>query len=285
MTTEVTSASITGEVLPADRFQLHQSEGIPDIERVLDVLNGRLAAYRVRHFVPAAECATLTQNFWDSPHRTPRHGEGADGVEAYILGASHIDLSTRDYLDVAETTRDAVGALYAGATDPIARLRSSLAERIGVVRPAGHDGRKAGSSKAVCWNNDSREFLLLPHDDLAQLGDPMQAGFEIQRIRRVMAVNVYPHVPGGRGQLRLWNIAPDDRTRARLGVSHSGYPYPPELLTDHPSLTVPVATGDLCVINGNLVHAVLGGGSAAEHGRLLLTCFTGLAGDELLWWT
>ncbi|WP_030613050.1 hypothetical protein [Streptomyces sclerotialus] len=285
MTTEVTSPSITGEALPADQFQLHESEGTLDIERVLDVLNGRLAAYRVRHFVPAAECATLTRNFWDSPHRTPRHGEGADGVEAYILGASHIERSTLDYLTAAEAAREAVDALYAGASDPIARLRDALAGRLDVARAAEHDGRKAGSSKAVCWNNDSREFLLLPHDDLAQLSDPLQADFEVQRIRRVMAVNVYPHVPGGRGQLRLWNVAPDDRTRARLGVRHSGYPYPPELLTDHASLTVPVATGDLCVINGNLVHAVLGGGSAAERGRLLLTCFTGLAGDEFLWWT
>ncbi|MFF9572309.1 hypothetical protein [Streptomyces sp. NPDC014685] len=285
MPTEVTAPSITGEVLPADRFQLHESEGALDIERVLDVLNGRLAAYRVRHFVPAAQCATLTRNFWDSPHRTPRHGEGAEGIEAHILGASHIEVSTRDYLDAAADAREAVAALYDGAWDPIARLREALAERIGVVRPAGHDGREAGSSKAVCWNNDSREFLLLPHDDLAQLSDPLQAGFEIQRVRRVMAVNVYPHVPGGRGQLRLWNIAPDDRIRARLGLSHSGYPYPPELLTGHASLTVPVATGDLCVINGNLVHAVLGGGSAAERGRLLLTCFTGLVDDEVLCWT
>jgi hypothetical protein len=285
MTTEVSSPSITGEALPADQFQLQESEGTLDIERVLDVLHGRSAAYRVRGFVPAAECATLTQNFWDSLQRTPRYGEGADGVEAYILGASHIEMSTADYLDAVEATRDAVGALYAGAADPIARLRGALSERVGVVRAAEHGGRTAGPSKAVCWNNDSVEFLLLPHDDLAQLSDPLQEDFEIQRVRQVMAVNVYPHIPGDVGQLKLWNIAPDDRTRARLGVSHSGYPYPPELLTGHSALTIPVATGDLCVINGNLVHAVLGGGSEAERGRLLLTCFTGMAGDEFLWWT
>ncbi|MFD7646085.1 hypothetical protein ACFV5M_00260 [Streptomyces albidoflavus] len=285
MTTEVSMPSITGKVLPADRFQLYESEGTLDVERVLDVLDGRLAAYRVRDYVPADQCAALTRNFWDSTHRTPRHGEGAEGVEAHILGASHIDLSTEDYLDAAGAGRDAVAALYTGAFDPIDRMRRALAERVGSVRAAAHEGREAGSSKAVCWNNDSREFLLLPHDDLAQLSDPLQAGFEIQDVRRVMAVNVYPHVPGGHGQLRLWNIAPDDRTRARLGLSHSGYPYPHEALTGHASLTVPVVTGDLCVINGNLVHAVLGRGSAAERGRLLLTCFTGRTGDEVLWWT
>lgn len=285
MTTEVTVPRISGEALSADQFHLHETVGDVDVDRVLDVLEGRLAAYRVQNFVSTADCAAITRNFWDSPNRTPRHGEGADGVEAYLLGASHIEKSTSDYLDEVATTAEAVAGLYAGVTDPMSTLRVRLAERLDKARPAAHDGRPAGGSKAVCWNNNTGEYLLLPHDDLAQLSDPLQAGFEIQRIGRVMAVNVYPHVPGRTGQLKLWNVMPDDETRARLGLTHSGFPYPPELLTDHPSMTVPVATGDLCVINGNLVHAVLGSGSAADRGRLLLTCFTGLAGNEFLWWT
>ncbi|WP_197321533.1 hypothetical protein [Saccharomonospora sp. NB11] len=286
MTTEVTTSQITGEALPDDRFRLHETVGTLDIDRVLDVLHGELAAYRVRNFLSEDQCRTIKDNFWNSSRRTPRYGEGADGVEAYILGASHIEKSTKDYLDEAAAQADAVAELYAGTTDPMSALCERIGKTVGTGRAAAHEGRTAGGSKAVCWNNDGGEYLLLPHDDLAQLSDPLQAGFEIQRIERVMAVNAYPYVPeGGTGQLKLWNVFPDAETKHRLGLTHSGFPYPPDLLTDHPSMVVPVATGDLCVINGNLVHAVLGSGSATDRGRLLLTCFTGTVGDEFLWWT
>ena len=101
-----------------------------------------------------------------------------------------------------------------------------------------------------------------------------------------MAVNVYPRVAADSGQLKLWNVAPGKTTRDGLGLTYSGYPYPPELLSEHPSLVVTLRAGDLCVINGNLVHAVLGRGRTSARDRLLLTCFMGLddKGDAL-WWT
>lgn len=285
-TDDLLTAPVTGASLPAEQFRLHRTEGDLDIARVLDVLHGRLAAYRVSGYLAQRDCRTITDNFWASTMRTPRYGSGADGVEAYILGASHIDKTIAEYLDEVQRTEAAIRALYRGAEDPVTRLRTELVAAAAVpgARLAEHGGRAAGASKAVCWNNID-DFLLLPHDDLAQLSDPLQAGFEIQRVRRVMAVNVYPHVPGRGGAVKLWNVVPDTDTRARLGVTHSGYPYPPQLLADHPSLEIPVETGDLCVINGNLVHGVLGGDDT-DRGRLLITCFTGCdEAGELLSWT
>jgi hypothetical protein len=137
----------------------------------------------------------------------------------------------------------------------------------------------------VYWNNVGT-FLLEPHDDLAQVKDPIQSDFEIQQVDRVMAVNIYASVPERSGQLQVWNVEPDDETRAELGLTNVGFPYPAELLTEYPSLTIAVETGDLCIGNGNLVHAVLRGNAASPRSRLLLTCFMGRnINDDLIWWT
>ena len=131
------------------------------------------------------------------------------------------------------------------------------------------------------------EFLLEPHDDFAQLKAPAQKNFEIQQATRVMAVNFYAKVPVNSGQLKFWNIELDEATRTRLGLTCSGFPYPAELLNQFQSIIIPVETGDLCVVNGHLVHAALRGDSKVlSKNRLLITFFMGFNNDkELIWWT
>jgi hypothetical protein len=281
-----TTRRIRGASLSREAFRVHETNGPIDVSLVVDVLNGNLAAYHVRGFVPFDTCERIVANFWASSGRVPRYGEGEDGVEAYLIGASHYGKPTMTYLEEALGCREHVEGLYAGVVNPVAAFRNAVAVAGGMpVRAASLNGLPAGDSKAVYWNNIGR-FLLEPHDDLAQVKDPIQSDFEIQQVNRVMAVNVYPAVPEGSGQLRVWNVEPDNQTLDELGLSGVGFPYPAELLEELPSATIAVATGDLCIINGNLVHAVVRGNTSSPKSRLLLTCFMGLnSRNELIWWT
>ena len=274
---------ITGTSLTDDAFRVHETDGPVDVSTVFEVLNGNLAAYLVRGFVPLDVCRQIQENFWTSNGRVPRYGDGEDGVEAYLIGASHYGKPTLMYLNEVLACKDAVESLYINTINPVATFRDMLASRIR-VRAASFDGLPAGDCKAVLWNNFGT-FLLEPHDDLAQVKDPIQADFEIQQAMRVMAVNIYAAVPERSGQLKVWNVEPDDETRATLGLSDVGFPYPADLLEEFPSTIISVETGDLCVINGNLVHAVLRG-NATPKNRLLLTCFMARnLNNELIWWT
>lgn len=286
MLTTSTARRITGASLSREAFRVHETTGPVDVSLVIDVLRGNLAAYHVRRFVPLATCERIVANFWASSGRVPRYGEGEDGVEAYLIGASHYGKPTTTYLEEALACREHVEGLYAGAVNPVAAFRNAVAVAGGMtVRAASLNGLPAGDSKAVYWNNVG-PFLLEPHDDLAQVRDPIQSDFEIQEVNRVMAVNVYAVVPEGSGQLRVWNIEPDTQTLDELGLSGVGFPYPAELLDAFASTTIAVATGDLCIINGNLVHAVVRGNTSSPKSRLLLTCFMGLnLRNELIWWT
>jgi hypothetical protein len=285
MFSTTTARRITGASLPQEAFRVHETDGPVDVSLVLDVLRGNLAAYHVRGFVPLDTCQRIVANFWASSGRAPRFGEGEDGVEAYLIGASHYGKPTMTYLEQALACKDHVDGLYSGVVNPVAAFREAVA--VGgrmTVRAATLEGLPAGDSKAVLWNNIGT-FLLEPHDDLAQVKDPIQADFEIQQVNRVMAVNVYAAVPQDSGQLRVWNVEPDTQTLDDLGLSGVGFPYPPDLLGEFPSTTIAVETGDLCIINGNLVHAVVRGTSSPKN-RLLLTCFMGLNfRNELIWWT
>ena len=283
-----TTKRITGTSLPEAAFRLHETEKVLDISKVFEILSGKLAAYRIRGFVDHDVCARIAENFWTSPKKVPRPGVGDDGVEGYFIGASHYGKPTQQYLEEARGFESAVQSVYTGTSNPGLLFKQALASGNGhpiEVRPARSKGLSAGDSKAIYWTGTGA-FLLEPHEDLAQLRGPEQSDFEIQEITRVLAVNIYAEVSANTGQVQLWNVEPDDETRAELGLTHVGFPYPPELLTDFSDCIVPVETGDLCLFNGNLVHGVLRGEMTASKRRLLITFFMGQKNDrEIIWWT
>ena len=282
------SIFITGISMPNKGFRIHETYKKIDITSVSKVLNGELAAYCIHDFLEIEQCTKIVENFWNCPKKSARYGVGEDGVEGYFIGASHIEKTTEKYLQEAQDYASAIENLYLNTINPLDKFRKSLLTNSHYtnVRPAQHNGLLAGNSKAVYWNNLGN-FLLEPHDDLAQLSDPLQNGFEIQQATRVMAINFYPQVPKNTGQLKIWNIEPYQKARDELNLTYSGFPYPAELLTEFQNLIIPVQTGDLCVINGNLIHAVIrGSNNSLPKDRLLISCFmTYNSNNELIWWT
>ncbi|HKN83716.1 MAG TPA: hypothetical protein VJW17_09770, partial [Pyrinomonadaceae bacterium] len=59
-----TAPRITGISLSEDAFRLHETSGTIDVTTVFEVLNGNLAAYLVRGFVPLDICRRIETNFW-----------------------------------------------------------------------------------------------------------------------------------------------------------------------------------------------------------------------------
>lgn len=285
----VVAHKISGRILDQKQFVIREGTKRIDYQLVEDVMRGDLCCYIIHDFVSNADCDKIVDAFWDSEAKIPRYGEGEGGVEAYLLGASHIEKTTMEYLIEAKKNRQAVADMYSQAESPLQRFKQGLvknSKNFVEGRAAEYQGQKSLDSKAIYWNNGG-EFLLLPHDDLAQLSDPSQAGFEIQEFTRVMAANCYPAVPPDGGQLKVWNIEPNVKSRKKLGLEHSGFPYPADLLDEFENLTISVKKGDLCLLNGNLIHAVMSGTMQTPNkDRLLLTCFMSFNNkNEVIWWT
>ena len=101
----------------------------------------------------------------------------------------------------------------------------------------------------------------------------------------MMALNVYAQVPANAGQLKVWNIEPDDETRAELGLTNVGFPYPAEPLDDfkhHHS----GGNRRYCRSEWQPCSRRLARQPRLITNRLLLTCFmTVNLANELIWWT
>lgn len=129
----------------------------------------------------------------------------------------------------------------------------------------------------ICATSNG-SLALDAHEDEQQLRDPRQRGFEIQQVRTPVALNVYVRVPDQGGALRVWAIQPSLQCKHRLGVSGRGYPYPIGELGEFRWLDIRPAPGDLVLLNGRYLHAVMGwSGRACD--RIVFNGFMGLSQD------
>lgn len=252
---------------------------------VMDVLRGRQLGAVFRGVVPTPTLKALIANFTASPGRRTR---GADAPGEY-LGAYHYNKTIEEYLDQSDAVRADLDAALDVPAEPLRLLRRQLGEafaRSGIrFRPACHGGREACLGIFRSWRGQGG-FTLVPHEDRGQCESPKQAGFEIQRVAAHTIVGLNVCLDNGRGGgLIVWNLRPDEATRARLGVRYSGSPYAPESLAGVDQLLLEVRPGDIYLLNSSHVHAVEAM-RAADATRVTLSMLLGFADDEtVLSWT
>jgi hypothetical protein len=252
-------------------------------QQLRGLVDGIVPIIHIKDGISAQHCSSLVHNFQHSHGKHPR----IDGVPGDVLGAYHYGKTYDQYIAELEASNVYLQAFLEAGGNPVYRaidsLRGALFDRNVTVRPATWNNKLAGTARALSWTSHGT-FLLEPHDDVGQLTDPRQDGFEAQAAfdKIVIAVNLYPNVPAGGGTLRVWNIIPDRDARITFRTEHTGYPYPMAPLADVKSLDFAPATGSVVFMNGGLVHAVTGytEGISQSTPRLLINFFAGRIDDK-----
>lgn len=261
------------------------------VEIVLDVADafirvfeGNVANTLTPGGVSQRYCEEVRQRFEHSSARKERR----DGVPGYEVGATQFDKTAEEYMSSVDTTGDAIRQILGGHQGEVAQLMRNIGKRLAArgifLRPLIHLGEPAPIGRLVRWSADAGEakWLLRPHEDKTQTaGYPT---WELSNVDHIVAINIYLSSKAGSGQLAVTGWRPSDDDRRDRGIEKSGYPYPDADLLQRPHLVLPVATGDVCCIDGAAVHAVLiGEGKTAD--RLFANIFVGRIGrNTAVYW-
>jgi hypothetical protein len=246
---------VTGWSGTDDYFTIEEFHGLSDTESVVRVIAGQQLGVIFRGAVGRERRHRILQRLRAGSLLRTRGSEAPGGY----VGTVHYLRDTDDYLESVPAAERELEAVL-GADNPLdefwSRLNDVLARHGLHHRLARHGGLSAGSC-IVRSLPPGNSLALSAHEDLSQCRDPRQRDFEIQGVcaHQVLAVNANIDAGEG-GHLVIWNVKPDDATRARLGTWVSGAPYPVHDLSGYRRLDLAVRPGDLYVFNSGHVHAV-----------------------------
>jgi hypothetical protein len=245
--------------MPSGRFDSFESsfDVLPDI--IDEILQDKLAFAIFRRAVAPGLCAEIASRFRQSPIARGRN----DNVPGRVLGTFHYLKQPAVYLAESLNAIQELDQFFSQLENP---MMAAFDQFTKYLSPRGiqlRQGQLSGSPFCPLiirsWDGHG-EYQLRPHDDTAQLSYPPQKDFEFTKVApTVGAVNICLENATNSGSLRVWNSRPDRDERHRLDIQFSGYPYPQNVLDKFQYLEVPIFAGDLYVINGRYVHAVVGG--------------------------
>jgi len=258
-------------------------------EAVFSVLDGEAVAGITGDAIPALACNQIYERFKCAPEREIL----SDGVERSLLGATHYKKTPGEYVREVSKHSQAVRRVLGGERDVVQEFISDLSlegrlHGIHLVRPLNHDGLPSAHARLfMCDTIAGNENLVLPHhEDYSQVSAPLNAGSEFHLIKAnaLIAVNFYFRVEPGLGALHVFNFKPSRADRQSLGVDDYGFPYPEECVAGSDRLVIGVRTGDVAVIRGAYVHAVVSGEHATKD-RLIANLFLARIGSTIVYWT
>lgn len=260
-------------------FAASTSNYEPDPSALMDLLSGRGVVHHVKGYLGSSSCRAIGLS------TKARMSAIRSDVPAKKLGADHFGKNTDVYLSEVEQTQEPICSLFRQTIDVPAKVQQTLQRCVDpgmVVRRAEYQRRLAGSIRAVSWTGKGALALGI-HDDISQLSQPEQSGFEIQDVRVPVAINMYPVADPNCGCLRVFNLRVAPQVKLALGIEHTGYPFPEEMLESVPFFDLRVDAGDLVLLDGRYLHGV----TAGSGERLLLNCFAGLLrdGSTVVTWT
>jgi hypothetical protein len=272
-----------GDTAPPGFFRFSEA-GMLDPGAICDLLSGRRAGAMFRGIIAAPVRQRIAANFWNGDFRRLR-GDDAPG---WFAGSFHFKKRLPDYLDEAAASERELPQLFAGTEDIFATtidaIATALAARGLALRQAEHQGRKA--SRFLCRALDpALGCPLAAHEDVAQLDDPRQHGFEVQRAarRNVVAVNFCLENGVDGGALSYWNLRPSPEGRRRLGLLGTGLPYPDALMAEVDRIELAIRPGDVYCFNGGYVHGV---GAHPGARRSTLSLFMGQIDERtIVYWS
>ena len=285
MSTEKSNANAVTGWSGGKDFFVFPEYGELNENAILSVLKGNMAGVICRNCVDTNVCDSIIEKFWSHPDRQ-RRSEEAPG---YYIGALHWLTPMSDLMARVPKARNAVHSILDVPGDPaLDTISKTLAASNGALRysrAAKYNGQPVCDRLIRAWEGDG-EYALNPHEDESQITWPGQADFEISKLTShpICALNICLENTNG-GDLHYWNIRPDQQSKQRLGVKHTGIPYPLESLVEYERLIIPIRRGDFYIFNGGLLHAVASKAGPSDR-RTTLSCLMSINDScELIQWT
>lgn len=246
------------------------------------LLNGEVLAIRVPGFTDPAQAHGMARRLAAHPslsayRNTPELVRvGESHYETHDEDGSTNDRALTEYLRKADPLMGEIRACCAPSASPLDVLWQDLDNYYGLER-ARIDGRPMFAGICRVFPEGSE---LLPHNDRLSRDAPgLPLGDELDA---QLAANVYLQVPERGGELQLWDLRPDEAQLAAWRAPDSEYGTD-RALVPPPACTLPVAAGDLVLMDATKLHAV----SRQERGvRIGLSCFLGVRrGRPLVCWS